>query len=385
MSASKMRADWLAGEVASGRIDTVALSFADRLGAWRGKRVPAKDFVEHGSTTLGFCDGMIVCDIQCGVIEETPFSNYSTGYPDLHVTLDPREARPMGWRPGEAFVFGVPRDYHGEVLAVAPTAVLLSVLRRLEAQGFAATASAELSGAFLDRDANALRAMVVGETGHLPYLWLDALTASWVPVRYCHPGFDPGSFRLGLDNVTPLELAQAIVVAKGSAKELARLRGGEAIFMTRRPGASEPALLEVTVAVAPSVEFSKELLEELLAEARPLLFPSVNAMRKADIPMVKSIDRDGSLVSVSASAEADGATVLATVLAAVGAATQGTRAKGPRIDDLARSAQLHESEWLGDWLGASFLENTVPLLEHEAALFALAVTNWEIERYWGVA
>jgi hypothetical protein len=39
---------WLADAVASGRVDTVALSFADRLGGWRGKRVPARDFVDRG-------------------------------------------------------------------------------------------------------------------------------------------------------------------------------------------------------------------------------------------------------------------------------------------------------------------------------------------------
>ena len=385
MSATKTSGDWLASEVASGRVDTVALSFADRLGAWRGKRVPAKDFVEHGPTTLGFCDGMIVCDIRCGVIEETPFSNFSTGYPDLYVTLDPREARPMGWRPREAFVFGVPSDRHGDALAVAPTALLQSVLQRLEAGGLAITVSAELSGAFLGRDTDAFLASSAGETSHLPFLWLDALSASWIPVRYCHPGFDPGSFRLGIDDISPLELAQAIVVAKGAAKELARVEGGEAIFMTRRPGGTEPALLEVTVAVTPSVAFSTESLESLLVEARPLLFPSVNAMRKADIPVVISTQRERSIVNVSASAEADGATVLATVLAAIGAAMEGRHAKGSRIDDLARSAQLLESDWLRDWLGAPFLENSVPLFEREAALFALAVTDWEIERYWGVA
>src|ERR1035437_10453124 len=215
MSATQTSGDWLASEVASGRVHTVALSFADRLGAWRGKRVPAKDFVEHGPTTLGFCDGMIVCDIRCGVIEETPFSNFSTGYPDLHVTLDPREARPMGWRPREAFVFGVPSDRNGDALAVAPTALLQSVLQRLEAGGLAITVSAELSGAFLGRDTDAFLAFSAGETSHLPFLWLDALSASWIPVRYCHPGFDPGSFPPGIDDLSPLELAQAIEI--GSA------------------------------------------------------------------------------------------------------------------------------------------------------------------------
>ncbi len=78
---------------------------------------------------------MIVCDVQCGVIEETPFTNYSTGYPDLHVTFDARDARPMGWRPREAYVFGVPCDHGGAALSVAPMTVLASVVRRLATLG----------------------------------------------------------------------------------------------------------------------------------------------------------------------------------------------------------------------------------------------------------
>jgi hypothetical protein len=259
------------------------------------------------------------------------------------------------------------------------------VLRRLEAVGLVVTTSAELSGAFFDSDAKPNQAFTADEERHLPFLWLNALTASWIPVRYCHPGFDPGSFRLGIDELSPLELAQAIVVAKGAAKELARVEGGDAIFMTRRPGGAEPALLQVTVTLKPFQELSTELLECLLGEARPLLYPSVNAMRMTDVPVVLSTRGEVSILTVSASAEADSATVLATVLAAVGAALDGVQTPGSRIDALSRSAQLLESYWLRDWLGEPFLENSIPLFEHEAALFASAVTDWEIERYWGVA
>lgn len=385
MTATRMSDGWLADEVAAGRIDTVALSFADRLGSWRGKRVPAKDFVEQGSTTLGFCDGMIVCDIRCGVIEETPFSNFMTGYPDLYVTLNPHDARPMGWRTREAFVFGMPSDHNGRALAVTPAAVLNSVLSRLEAGGYAISVSAELSGAFVGGRATTFHAGTAEKVRHLPFLWLDALAASWIPVRYCHPGFDTGSFRLGFDDFSAPELSLAIVVAKGAAKELARAEGAEAVFMTRRPRATELALLDVTVSVSPPTAFSTELLEELLAEARPLLYPSVNAMRTADRPVSVVTDDRSSRVTVSASAEADGATAIATVLAAMGAVVDGVRGSGLRIDDLARSARLLRSTWLRDWLGSPFIENSVPLFEHEAALFASAVTDWEVERYWGAA
>jgi glutamine synthetase len=382
---------WLAGEVSAGRVDTVALSFADRLGTWRGKRVPARDFVEHGPVVLGFCDGMVVCDIRCGVIEETPFSNFSTGYPDLHVTLDPRDARPTGWRPGEAFVFGVPSDHHGVALEVAPTAVLASVVARFaesgaggDGAGVAVTCGAELSGAFFDRDRRPLLASISSQPGDLPIRLLDALVDSWIPARYVSPGFDAGSFVIGIDQMPPLELALSMVVAKGAAKELARADGNEAVFMTRRPGGVQPALLELDISLDTGFDADAGVVSGLLADARPLLFPSVNAMRVSSVSPPSS-EQAGARWRVVASAEADAATALAVSLAAIGAARDGVQPSGMQVDDLSRSATLLENPWLCDWLGKPLLENAVALFEHEARLFSASVTDWEIERYWGVA
>jgi glutamine synthetase len=385
MSEGTTRENWLVQEVAAGRVDTVALSFADRLGGWRGKRVPASDFVERGSAALGFCDGMIVCDIQCGVIEETPFTNYSTGYPDLHVTFDARDARPMGWHPREAYVFGVPCDHGGAALSVAPMTVLASVVHRLATQGIEVSVAAELSGAFFDRDNAPVVSNLADWSQNLPWLLLNAVHESWIPVAYCTPGFDPGSFALGLERNAPLELAQSIVVAKGAAKELARLRGFDAIFMTRRPKAAQPALLQFDVVVRSGSSADAGLVNRLLDEVKPMLFPSINAMRQRGAPAYSSTSDGGTRWIVSASAEADAATALAAALSAIGVAMEGGEATGHVIDDLARARALLSCLWAVDWLGAPFIENSVPLFEYEASLFADSVTDWEIARYWGTA
>jgi glutamine synthetase len=122
-------------------------------------------------------------------------------------------------------------------------------------------------------------------------------------------------------------------------------------------------------------------------------------MRAASGPLVSDPERDdsGSHWRVTASAEADAATALAVSLAAIGAATggatgaaigaatDGAQASGQGVDDLSRSASILECPWLCDWLGKPILENSVALFEHEARLFADSVTDWEVERYWGVA
>jgi glutamine synthetase len=263
--------------------------------------------------------------------------------------------------------------------------VLASVVHRLATQGIEVSVAAELSGAFFDRDNAPVVSNLADWSQNLPWLLLNAVHESWIPVAYCTPGFDPGSFALGLERNAPLELAQSIVVAKGAAKELARLRGFDAIFMTRRPKAAQPALLQFDVVVRSGSSADAGLVNRLLDEVKPMLFPSINAMRQRGAPAYSSTSDGGTRWIVSASAEADAATALAAALSAIGVAMEGGEATGHVIDDLARARALLSCLWAVDWLGAPFIENSVPLFEYEASLFADSVTDWEIARYWGTA
>ena len=232
-------AGWLRSAVEAGEIHTVRLSFADRLGGWRGKRIPAALFLVRLDQPAGFCDGMIVCDVQCGVHESTPFSNYATGYPDLHVIPDPGRIHPVGWVPGEAYVFGVPAGRDHRPLAV--------VQRGGGGQR-----------AWLQR-----RSDGVGERGP-----------------------EPGAFTVRLAVGDPYDTALASVVTKSALKETARRRGLYATFMTRPPGSHAPSLLTVRALLPDgAADCVTAQLTALAAKARPLLQPSVNAF-KAGTPAV---------------------------------------------------------------------------------------------------
>ena len=389
---------WLAAAADRGEVHTVRLGWADRLGGWRGKRMPVREFLGRAPLSMGFCDGMIVCDVQCDIIETTPFSNYSTGYPDLHVQFHPDLARPAAWAPGEAFVFGVPRDAAGRVLEVAPAAVLAQVLRRLDELHVRVTVSASLAGAALPRPGtlpgppgpalpDASSAASVGVA------LLEGLAASGLPAVSVRGGLDPGSFVLGLGPAAPAELTEALVVAKSAAKEIAGARGLEAVFMTLRPGAAEASLQALDAIVTGAPVLSPEALQCRFDAVRPLLFPSVTAM-KARPPAVHVGKGPGSAqrVLARASSEADPATVVAVLLAAIGSlAEAGLRgwaaaatAASP-IRDLRDAAAMADHPWVKQWLGAPFVDNAIPLFEHEAELFQAAVTDWEIARYWSAS
>jgi glutamine synthetase len=396
---------WLAAAADRGEVHTVRLGWADRLGGWRGKRMPVTEFLRRAPFSMGFCDGMIVCDVQCDIIEATPFSNYSTGYPDLHVHFDPGRARPAAWAPGEAFVFGVPRDAAGRELAVAPVVILTQVLRRLAGLGTQVMMTASLAGAVLNRRAGPPGSALPGSAlpepvaaADVTVTVLDGLEASGLPATGVRAGLDPGSFVLTLGPAVPTELAEALVIAKSAAKEIASQRGLDAVFMTLRPGAAEPALLTLEATVTGAPVLSPESLQALLEGVRPLLFPSVTAMkaRPPEVCVDKKAGPAGACLSqrvvAAASSEADPATACAALLAAIGAlAPAGTHdwpvaSGGPSvIRDLRDAAVMTEQPWVTDWLGTPFLQNAVPLFQHEAELFQAAITDWEISRYWSAS
>jgi glutamine synthetase len=391
------RIEWLREAVRTGAVHTVRASFADRLGHWRGKRIPATHFLEHLDQTVGFCDGMLVCDVRCDIIEETPYTNYGTGYPDADVRFDLERLRPVGWMPGEAYVFGDPHDHDGRPSQVSTRTVLRRVLHRLDALGVTAEVGFRVGGRFMhDPERPALIAaggLGPGddESGVLSRLG-RGLHASEIVVDAIYGGLEAGAFQVSLGAGEGITAAEAAVVAKSAAKEIARQEGVTASFMTVQRMASVPALLEPTVElVIPGGKIPEPAaIHRRLTEIRSLTQPSVNAF-KLGPPAVPLLDEEGSRVRISglsASSEADPFTVTAAVLAAIvvdlGAGLD-SHLPGDAADLGVAADQLAASPWAAEWLGPEFVANSLPLLRREANLIRSVVTDWEIDRYWATA
>jgi len=391
---------WLASAAERGEIHTVRLGWSDRLGGWRGKRVPVREFLERAPLAMGFCDGMIVCDVQCDIIETVPFSNYSTGYPDMHVHFDPVHARPVAWVPGEAYVLSFPRDATGLPLQVAPTVVLARVLNRLGGLPLRVVASAALAGAAIHDPAVMTSPgsglLDAGSPAGAGNALLAGLAGSGLPAVSARSGFDAGTFVLEFGETDPAELAAALVIAKGAAREIAAARGAIAVFMTLRPFATEPSLLRLEIGVSGADPIDATVVDERLSALRPLMFPSINAMkaRPPSTIVYKKSSTDQRVVSY-ASSEADSATALAAVLAAIGSLNAAAvdpndnacapGSPGRSIRSLRDASLMREHPWVSAWLGEPFIENAIPLFEHEADLFDNAVTDWETARYWSLS
>ncbi|MFM9272327.1 hypothetical protein [Pseudarthrobacter sp. NKDBFgelt] len=377
-------ADWagLQEAAAAGAIHTVRVSFADRLGRWRGKRVPVGQFLRTGGA-LGFGNGLIVSDVQCDVIEETPFTNMSTGYPDMHLHPEPSDVFPVGWAAGEVYCFATPTDTDGTPLAVAAAAVLDNVVCRLAAEGISPLVQLDVSCRFMadqatliDPSGEEARALVADAA--------DALAASGIGVEGTGIDVEAGTAYIRLASLPPAEAARAAVVAGGALRELAARKGRTATFMTKIPACISAAELGLTISGMGVMDVDASKVTGLLAAARPLFQPSVNAF-KAESPSAEANPSVGVRVR-QVSAEADPYISIATALAAIGQSLKTAQESPAGAFELgAAAAAMSQTPWLKDWLGNVYVDNTIPLLLHEARQFQNTVTNWEINRYWSLA
>lgn len=379
--------EWLREVAKSGEIHTVRFSFGDHLGAWRGKRIPVEQFLSAYDQPLGFCNAMLICDVQCDILEETPFSNYSTGYPDMHIWPDISSVRPAAWAPGEAFMFGDVCDAHHQPLWVAPRNVLSRIVENLALLKIQATVSFSLGGRLMRSAQEGIEVGPGSEGFRLLTVAAEGLTASGHPVAQISTGRDIGSFRILLEEQSPMVASESALVLKGALKELARQSGVYATFMTRSPGSTTPSIQEISLSIMKLEEMpDPQRIRSFLNEARVLLQPSVNAFKigPSILPRVTRREDVIQVQELKASSEADPFTSVAVILAALDfrrtlRPTSGARNFGEACD------QLAESEWAREWLGSDYIDNALPLSRNEFALFTEAITDWETARYWSAS
>ena len=371
--------DWLREAAASGEVHTVRISFADRLGVWRGKRVPVDLFLGGVDKPLGFCDGMLVCDVHADLVQETRFSNYTTGYPDFYVHADPATIRQVGWAPAEAYVFGDLRDEHGHTTGVAARSTLAKVAERAAALGLTSVRLA-VSGRLMhapDRPATLELDLIHGAADRVLTTVAAGLDGAGIRVETIEVDRD-GAFRLGLGSMGLRAAGEAGVVTKGAIKEVARAAGLDATFMTRPlPGAS-PSTWDVEVALPAGVVVDAGVLAALAADARGLTSPSVTAFRAGPL----SVEAGEGYAVVRASSEASPETAVAIAVACVAEAIAGTAGGAETVSLVDAASRLESASWLSDWLGEDLPLNSAPLLRAEQAMFDAAVTDWELQRYW---
>jgi glutamine synthetase len=243
----------LAREVEAGHIDTVVTAIPDLYGRLVGKRIHAPFFLEeivsHG---MHVCDYLLACDMEMDPTPGYAFTNWASGYGDLHAVPDLGTLRVAAWLPRSAVVLCDARDTEtGAPIEVAPRSILARQLERLAAAGFTAKMASELEFFLFDDDYRTARAKgyrelrtagdyvedyhVLSSTFAEPVIGAirRGVDASAIPVEFSKGEWGPGQHEINLRYAAALEMADRHVLYKTAAKEIAAAQGRSLTFMAK--------------------------------------------------------------------------------------------------------------------------------------------------------
>jgi glutamine synthetase len=357
--------DLLRGAVGEGTADTVRVCFSDHYGVLRGRRIAADVFAAAPGARQGFCDGALVWDIRCEIFEETDFSNYGTGYPDLYVTPELSTLRPCVWTDGEWTSLGDCLDEHGRPIPVDPR----GALRRIAAMGSTderVRVRIELQAPELGGEAGARLMDALSRAA-------EGLGLGDVAISHDR---DVEMLSSELPWMDPLAAADATVLLRGAARELASRQGVALTAMAQIAPTRQPSRLVITPEpTAPArAAGAWARAEELALLLRPL---PAGAAALAPQP---GAEGEGDFVAAS---DANPYLAIAASLAA-GAESAPPAPVGEREDDpyLSAVAALSWCEWARNWFDPLLIHDAIALAEREAGVCADAGGPWSHERYW---
>lgn len=247
-----LSADALAQEVRAGRIHTVVAAFPDWYGRLVGKQIHARFFVEevlpHG---MHACNYLLACDAEMDPTPGYAFTNWQSGYGDLHCTPDLQTLRRLAWREGTALVLCDCRDAAGAPLEIAPRTILQRQREKLAARGYNAYCGNELEFYLFNESYATAReknytALQTSQSYVEDYHVLSSafaepllgnlrrnLDASGIPVEFSKGEWGPGQHEINLRYAEALEMADRHVAYQLGAKEMAAQQGRAISFMAK--------------------------------------------------------------------------------------------------------------------------------------------------------
>ena len=350
-----------------GRASTVRICFPDHYGSVRGRRLPATVFLDSPGTHQAFCDGALVWDVQCEIFEETDFSNYRTGYPDLYAVPDSASIRRCGWTDSEWMVLCDSVDAKDMPIWVDPRGCLRSIAERAGAgHSLRSSISFRVSG-------DDFAIWSCSGTSSYPAALLKGLEQSGLKGSAVEANRSERRLTIHLPALEPLAAADAMTVARMAARDLAFTFGLGFTLMPvietgQRPLASRLAFSSEPAGSPEGVSGRLEAMRLFLAPL-PISYGAGLSI---------GIDPPG--IVVIASDANPYLAIAASVVARAGEGLDGFEASGSgfqaAIDDLRKGSSLAEG-----WMGEMMVHDTLELAQREGGIRASQVTPWDIERY----
>lgn len=248
--------DDLRALVAAGEIDTVITAFPDLYGRLMGKRLDAGFFLQAPAAGTHACDYLFCVDMEMEPVDGYDFTNWESGYGDVHLVPDLATLRRCTWLDRTALVLCDAHAHDHTPVAVAPRSVLRRQLDAAAAAGYHAKAASELEyflyrTSYADAAASGHRDLPAAGWYIEDYHLLQGartedvngafrrhLAASGIPVESTKGEWGRGQHELNIGYAEVADMADRHVLLKHACKEIADGLGAAVTFMAK-PDATE--------------------------------------------------------------------------------------------------------------------------------------------------
>lgn len=241
----------LTSQIEAGAVDTVVVADTDMQGRLYGKRLSASHFLKSGK------DGVPTCSVVLGWGQDHSldpgyrFTGWDSGYPDFTSVPDMGTLRLCDWQQRTAIVLADARALTGNPVDVSPRAILKRQLERCSKMGLEPFAVSELEFFLLRETPDTLHekgfthvtprhhamhpetVIRSSEDEDFTQRLRNALEASGIAVEMVKAEYSPGQVEINLAYGPALASADAHVLLKTAAKEIALQTGLVASFMAK--------------------------------------------------------------------------------------------------------------------------------------------------------
>ena len=238
----------------------VKVAITDIDGVLRGKYLHKDKFLGAASGGFGFCNVIFGWDAADVCYDNSRFTGWHTGYPDVLAKIDLNSFRRVPWDNNIPFFLADFEDAQGAPLSLCPRKLLRGVLERVTAAGFGAKTGMEFEWFNFAETPQSWKSKhfvnpepimpgmfgysVLRASRNLPFFnaLLDEMEAFGIPIEGLHTETGPGVLEAAILYSEALESADRAALFKTGAKEIAARFGIMPTFMakwnSKLPGSS---------------------------------------------------------------------------------------------------------------------------------------------------
>jgi len=225
-------------EVAAGKHDKVRVAGCDIDGVLRGKYMHRDKFLSAAKGGFGFCNVIFGWDAADVCYDNTRYTGWHSGYPDVQACIDRNTFRRVPWDDNVPFFLADFVDDAGADLPICPRRLLRRIVARANDAGFSPNAGMEFEWfnfketpqSLHDKGFHEPQPISPGMFGYsllrtgrnLPFFnaLQDEMQAFGVPIEGLHTETGPGVLEAAVQYSNALEAADRAVLFKWGARDI---------------------------------------------------------------------------------------------------------------------------------------------------------------------